>query len=284
MNRSTSSSRRSRGARGCAAARRLRQPRRHATAPASGNARHQWQAPLPGADPGAELRDWWQQFHDPLLTRPDRRRPNRQPSSPMRARIEQARAAPRGTGGAALGRPRSSRQRQRHARQLSTLASRWAPRWAPACRPPGRSDLFGGQPRRPRCRANPLDGARAQWHDARISVAAETPAYFAACLRGQLAQSELDAASRAETARLTELAAKPASPPASADLARPARRGNATLTQQRAACDLAVKALVALSALPEPSCFCTQLARVASLPQPAQLAVAQVPASAGATP
>ena len=53
--------------------------------------------------------------------------------------------------------------------------------------------------------------------------------------------------SYAETARLTELSAKAGfQAPASADLARAsAAQGNATLTQQRAACDLAVKSLVA---------------------------------------
>ena len=88
------------------------------------------------------------------------------------------------------------------------------------------------------------------------------------------------ATSRAETARLTELAAKAGfQAPASADLARAsAAQGNATLTQQRAQCDLIVKSLVALTGLDEPGLRTQLQGGRATLPKPAQLGVAQVPA------
>ncbi len=240
----------------------------------------QWQAPSPAGDPGASLRQWWQQFDDPLLTRLIDAAQAASPTlADARARVEQARAA-RVAGGAALGPTLSA----------NASASRGKPDvFTPVATSLGASlqagwelDLFGGARAGRDAAQARLEGAQAQWHDARISVAAETgSAYLAlrAC-EAQLAQTELDAASRAETARLTELSAKAGfQPPASADLARAsAAQGNATLTQQRAACDLAVKALVALTALPEPELRAELTARRASLPKPAQLAVTRVPA------
>ena len=281
MNRSTSSSRRRLAAlaaalllAGCASLDAAAPP------PATATAATQWQAPLPDSDPGAELRDWWQQFHDPLLTRLIDAAQTASPTlADARARIEQARAA-RVAGGAALtptlsANASATRGKLDLATPVGTsLGANLQAAWE--------IDLFAANRAGRDAAQARLDGARAAWHDARISVAAETAsAYLAlrAC-EAQLAQSELDAASRAETARLTELAAKAGfQSPASADLARAsAAQGNATLTQQRAACDLAVKALVALSALPEPELRTQLQAGRASLPQPAQLAVAQVPA------
>ena len=55
-----------------------------------------------------------------------------------------------------------------------------------------------------------LSGAEASWHDARVSVAAETANQYVelrAC-ESRLAQARFDADSRAETARLTDLSMK----------------------------------------------------------------------------
>lgn len=240
----------------------------------------QWQAALPVADPGAELRNWWQQFDDPLLTRLIDAAQAASPTlADARARIEQARAA-RVAGGAALG-PTLSANASATRGKLD-LATPVGTSLGASLQAAWELDLFGANRAGRDAAQARLDGAQAQWHDARLSVAAETgSAYLVlrAC-EAQLAQTELDAASRAETARLTELSAKAGfQSPASADLARAsAAQGNATLTQQRAACDLAIKSLVALTALPEPELREQLKARRASLPRPAQLAVAQVPA------
>ncbi len=248
--------------------------------PAASAVPAQWQAATPAGDPGGALRQWWQQFDDPLLTRLIDAAQAASPTlGDARARVEQARAA-RVAGGAALGPTLSANANATRGKlDLATpvgtsLGANLQAGWE--------IDLFGAARAGRDASQARLEGAQAQWHDARISVAAETgSAYLAlrAC-EAQLAQTELDAASRAETARLTELSAKAGfQPPASADLARAsAAQGNATLTQQRAACDLAVKALVALTALPEPTLRTELAARRASLPKPAQLAVAQVPA------
>lgn len=240
----------------------------------------QWQAPLPAADPAADLKRWWQQFNDPLLAQLIE---SAQAASPTiaaaRARIEQARAA-RVAGGAALGptldaSASASRGRFDLASPVGTSAGA-------GLQAAWEIDLFGGNRAGHDAAQARLDGAQALWHDARISVAAETASSYLAlrACEAQLAQTEFDAASRAETARLTELAAKAGfQAPASADLARAsAAQGNATLTQQRAACDLAVKSLVAMTALAEPELRTKLLAGRAALPQPAQIGVAQVPA------
>ena len=70
-----------------------------------------------------------------------------------------------------------------------------------------------------------------------------------------LAVARLDAASRADTARLTQLTADAGfQAPATAALARAsAAEGRARVAQQRALCDIDIKALVALSAIDEPA-------------------------------
>lgn len=251
-----------------------------ATPPAAAATAAQWQAALPAADLRAELRTWWQQFDDPLLPRLIDAAQAASPTlADARARIEQARAARVGAGAALGPTLNAGASAMRGKLDLATpvgtsLGASLQAGWE--------IDLFGGNRAGRDAAQARLEGSQAQWHEARISVAAETgSAYLGlrAC-EAQLAQSELDAASRAETARLTELAAKAGfQAPASAELARAsAAQGNATLTQQRAACDLAVKALVALTALPEPDLRPQLQARRASLPKPAQLGVATVPA------
>ncbi|MFT3663818.1 efflux transporter outer membrane subunit [Piscinibacter sp.] len=243
----------------------------------------QWQAALPaGADPAVALRDWWQQFDDPLLTQLIDAAQAASPTlADARARIEQASAARTGAG-AALGPTLNAGANATRGRL--DLATPVGTSLGASLQAGWEIDLFGANRASRDAAQARLEGSQAQWHDARISVAAETgSAYLAlrAC-EAQLAQRELDAASRAETARLTELAAKAGfEAPASAELARAsAAQGNATLTQQRASCELAVKALVALTALPEASLREQLAARRASLPRPAQLGVAAVPAQA----
>ena len=101
-----------------------------------------------------------------------------------------------------------------------------------------------------------LQGAQAGWHDARVAVAAETAATYNALrsCEALVVQTEADAASRAETARVTELAAKAGLyAPASAALARAsAAQGRSLLAGQQAQCEQLLKSLVALTALDEP--------------------------------
>jgi NodT family efflux transporter outer membrane factor (OMF) lipoprotein len=214
----------------------------------------QWQAPLPHNGSLTDLTQWWQQQGDPVLVELIEAAQTASPSlATAKSRIDQARAA-RTVAGAALlpaldATASASRGNTQPPQPLATtvqggLQASWE------------IDLFGANRATRDAAQARLEGAQAQWHDARVSVAAEVANQYVAyrtCER-QLAVTRADASSRAETARLADLAARAGfQAPASAALARAsAAEGKARQTQQQAQCDLDVKALVALTALAEP--------------------------------
>ncbi|CAN5199000.1 efflux transporter outer membrane subunit [soil metagenome] len=231
-----------------------------ATAPA------QWNAPLqaaasvtpqspqlPHAGAMSDLSRWWQQQGDPLLVELiDAAQAASATVAAAASRIAQARAA-----GVAAGAAMSPKL------DLATSAARTSTQpplplgttVQAALQASWEVDLFGGlRAARDAAQAR-LEGAQAGWHDARVSVAAETASqYFAlrACER-QAAILQAEATSRGETSRLSELSANAGFlAPATAALARAsAAEGSGRATQQRAQCELNLKALVMLTALPE---------------------------------
>jgi NodT family efflux transporter outer membrane factor (OMF) lipoprotein len=144
-------------------------------------------------------------------------------------------------------------------------------------------DLFGGGRAARDAAEARYQGAQAGWHDARVSIAAEVAnQYYALRTCERLVDiTASDAASRAATGRLTALAADAGfQAPATAALARATTaEGNSRLVQQRAACELDLKTLVALTAMPEPELRQRLQANTGSLPQDAQLQIASVPAA-----
>jgi len=264
---------------GCAA---LPAPSRDVPALAAPATPAQWQTPLPHDGSVTDLTRWWQQFDDPLLAELIT---NAQTASPTlasaRSRIEQARAT-RVASGAALGPTlnagaSASRGKQDLSVPVGTaLSANLQAGWE--------LDLFGANAAARDAAQARLDGAQANWHDARVSVAAEVASSYLAlrACEAQLAQTQLDSHSRSETARLTDLTAKAGfQSPSNAALARAsAAQGNANLAQQRASCELGVKGLVALTGLAEPALRERLATATARIPQPAQIAVAQVPAEA----
>ncbi|SFL70366.1 efflux transporter outer membrane subunit [Rugamonas rubra] len=214
----------------------------------------EWQAPLPHHGNVAELSDWWRRQDDALLVQLIDAAQQVSPTvATAAARIAQARAE-RVASGAALaptldGAASVGRSSQQSAIPLGTTSQA-------ALQASWEIDLFGaGRAARDAAQAR-LDGAGAGWHDARVSVAAEVANQYygqRACEQ-LLAVARQDAASRADTARLTELSAKAGfQSPASAALARAsAADGSSRATAQRASCELGVKALVALSGIAEP--------------------------------
>jgi multidrug efflux system outer membrane protein len=118
-------------------------------------------------------------------------------------------------------------------------------------------DLFGANRDATRAAEARLQGTTAQWHEARVSVAAETAnLYFSWRSCHQLLEVvRSDATSRGETARLAELSTQAGfTAPAVSALARAsAAEGRARITQQASQCDSSLKALVALTAVPEPA-------------------------------
>lgn len=242
----------------------------------------QWHAPLPHDGRVGALAQWWSQFDDPLLVRLIDAGQQASPTvAAAKARIEQARASRVASGAALLPSVDASAAASRGRFDLFTPLGTSA---SAALQAGWELDLFGANRAGAEAAQARLEGSQASWHDARVSVAAEIANTFVslrAC-EAQVAQTQLDASSRAETSRLTGLAAQAGfQPPAAAELARAsAAQGSATLTQQRAQCDLAVKALVALTALDEAALRRELAGATAKLPQPAQIAVSEVPAEA----
>ena len=149
-------------------------------------------------------------------------------------------------------------------------------------------DVFGKNAAKRDAAQERLMARQAQWHDARVVVAAEVASqyYRLRSCEKQLALTVQDARSRAETSRLTGLStAAGFNAPAALGLATAsAAEGVSRLNQQRAQCSVDVKALVALTAIDEPA-LAQKLAQSLrdapdGQPQQAIQAVASVPAQA----
>jgi NodT family efflux transporter outer membrane factor (OMF) lipoprotein len=243
----------------------------------------QWQAPLPHDGKVADLKRWWDQFDDPLLSElvaaGEAVNPN---LSSARSRIAQARATSVSSGAALLPKLDAAASRTRGQQDIRFPAGTSTSTGLNAS---WEIDLFGANSAASDAADLRFSGARAEWHVARVSVAAEvanTYIGYRAC-EAQLAQTEIDAASRKETARLTDINANVGfESPANAALTRAsAAQGNSLLVQQRAQCDLQIKALVALTAIDEPTLRQKLTsANVGHIPQPAQINVVEVPAAA----
>jgi outer membrane protein, multidrug efflux system len=212
----------------------------------------QWYAPLPHNGKLSDLSSWWQQFSDPLLVELIESAQAVSPTiASARSRVEQVRAVRVAAGAAlapALDAFASADRGNQPPLPLSTvtqagLQASWE------------IDLFGGNRAAADAAQARLAGAQAGWHDARVSVAAETASSYVGLrtCQLQLEIAENDAKSRAETARLADLSEKAGfTAPATAALARAsASEGAARARQQRAQCEIELKALVALTALPE---------------------------------
>lgn len=242
----------------------------------------QWQAPLPHGASVAELSNWWQRFDDPLLVRLIAAAQEASPTmANAKSRIEQASASRIGKGAALVPTVSASVGVSRGQQDLNqpVLTSSSA-----GLQMAWEIDVFGANRAAASAAQARLEGAQVLWHDARVTVAAEVANAYTALRACDAirAQFEIDAASRAETARLTALTVERGlQAPANAALARAsAAQGQVSLLQQRAACESQIKALVALTAIPEPELRTALGTSSARVPQAAAFAVDQVPAQA----
>lgn len=217
----------------------------------------QWHVPLPSSGAPTLMAEWWRHLDEPLLVELIDASQQVSPDiASAAARLADARAN-RTAAGAALvpnlnGNLQASRGNSLAASApgqavtpITTLQAGLQSSWE--------IDLFGGLRATRDASQAQLESADARLYGARVAVAADTALnYFdeRACQR-ELAVTINDAQSRADTARLTDLAAK-AGFQAPADAAR-ARAGASDaasrVTQQRAQCTLLRKALVALTGL-----------------------------------
>ncbi len=245
-----------------------------------------WQAPsaagvaaassgLPHQGRLEDLLAWWRQQGDPLLVELIAASQQLSPSiAAARTRLAQAQAARVGSGAdltpsveaaGSLTRSRSLLAPNIPAASISTARLGLQTSWE--------IDVFGGRRAELAAAEQRLLGAQADWHDARVSVAAEVAAQYD-LLRQCRRLEEIarrDSASRAETARLSELSSRAGfTAPAVAALARASAADAASRAlQQSAQCELDTKALVALTALDEPALR----QRLAGLPTAESLAL-----------
>lgn len=241
-----------------------------------------WQQPLPHEGEQVTLVSWWAQFKDPVLIElieQSQKQSNNMAQAALR--IAQSRALLITVDGAALPVLNATGGLSRGTYQLggpvivaTTAQAQLQSGWE--------IDLFGGLARGSEAARARLAAQVANWHEARISVAADTASLytnFRGCEQlDQLARA--DAKSRQQTARLTqELARTGFQSSANAALARAsAAEGQSRAVAQRAECEILIKALVALTAIPETE-LRTRLAKgTRVLPKPAAPVVARVPA------
>ncbi|MEO7399457.1 MAG: efflux transporter outer membrane subunit [Polaromonas sp.] len=255
----------------------------------------QWQAPLPTerttaalAHQGSvsQLSEWWARLDDPVLLELIMAAEAASPTlAAARSNIEQARASrvvagaallPTLTAATSLGRSQPAPVNRAVPPLASTAQAGLDASWE--------LDLFGKLAASRDAEQQRLEGSRAMWHAARVSVAAEVAnQYYSlrACEK-LLDVARADAASRGETARLSALSTRAGfQAPATDALARAsAADGRSNATAQRALCELDIKALVALSALPEPDLRRKLAPSAADNPRDLMLPVASVPAEA----
>ncbi|HEY9067405.1 MAG TPA: efflux transporter outer membrane subunit [Burkholderiaceae bacterium] len=253
-----------------------------------------WQAALPHGGNVGTMRDWWQQFDDPIVAQLIAIAEADSPSlvkawagiEKARATLTTARASglPSVDGSASL--TRSRQQALADAASTSTTRSAGLDAsWE--------IDLFAKARRNTEAAKARTRARVADWHDARVSLAAEVADTYVQYRGCELLADayELERASNAETEKATAAAVRAGfNAPSDAALARASlASATSTVLSQRAQCDLLVKSLVNLTGRDEValrSLLSTHGragdagSRGGRLPTPAGLEVQNVPANA----
>lgn len=242
-----------------------------------------WQAMQPHAADAAALTDWWRQWDEPLLAVLIDAVEANSPTLPLAwATIQQARAEQVAAGvaerpsldaGANLSRAEVAfigPVMSQTSRQAS-LMSNWE------------IDLFGGIARRQEAAAANYSASRNRWHEARVSLAAETAQalFQIRYLERRLALAAADLDSRRTSAQLTRKLAEAGlqSDEAASLTAAGAADAAAGLIGLRADYDRLIKALVALSGWSESDLRTQLAAHRGRFPPPAQFRIASLPAA-----
>lgn len=239
----------------------------------------QWQAPLPHQGNTRVLQQWWQAQADPSLLRLQEAAQGASPNLSLAlSAIAQARASsasaratllPQVGAGVSLSRGESQPDMGVTSTAAASLQASWE------------IDLVGANQLVKDGALAQLQSSQAQWHDARVALAAEVAhAYYGARACQPLAENARTISqSYDESVRLYgQLLAAGMVPAANLAMARSAAAdARSRWLEQSAQCDLGIKALVALSALPEAQV--RGLVRAGSAVQDAPaLALASLPA------
>ena len=241
-----------------------------------------WYAPLPHAGNSAELGLWWQQFDDPALSTLiiDAERDSPTLAQAL-ARIAQARASLTTREAANYPSVGASAQTTR-SKSVSSFFSGMQTASSLAVDAVLELDLFGATRRGREAAVARVQARAADWHDARVSLAAEVADNYMnlrAC-EALVTVYRQDLTSRRDSARLTQLKTDNGfSSRADAALTNASAAEAATrLTAQQAECDLSIKALVALTGQAEPALRSQLASRIGQLPRLPGSGVSSVPA------
>lgn len=209
----------------------------------------QWNAPLPHGGKLSDLREWWKAQNDPVLLALIE---DAQALSPTVAaalgRIETARSneataqaalLPGVTAGLSSGRSVSLPSTPAATSTAATLQSSWE------------IDVFGAARVARKALAGQTQGNQAQWHDARVSVAAEVAGtYFALahCWKARdLAAQDVLSRQRSRDISARSLQAGMLAPAAYVQVQAEVAQSQLRLIQHNSQCALHTKALVALT-------------------------------------
>lgn len=250
----------------------------------SASTSEQWQAPIPhGGDPAAMV-DWWGQFDDPALLKLIQAAEADSPSLDKAwANIASARANLVSAGSDAAPSVDASasvtRSRQQQLDQLLTQTSRsgeFDASWE--------LDLFGKIRRNVEAAQARLRARVDDWHDARVSLAAEVAdsyvQYRGCRLLADAYADELVSMQKTAEVTVASVAAGVTSA-ADGSLARASLASTqSSLQAQRVECDLLVKALVDLTGMQEPGVLELLGQGGNGLPKPAAFRIETVPANA----
>lgn len=237
----------------------------------------QWQAALPHAGDTQQLLAWWDRFNDPALTRllqaAEASNPSLQKASAniasARASVTTARASGQPTLSGSASASRNNTLGSAQTTSTGGLDASWE------------IDLFGSVRRAAESADATLQARQADWHDARVSLAAEVATDYVTYRACQLTlqANQADARSSQTTADVTRRSLQ-AGMTARADAAladASAASASATAIAQQAECDITVKALVALTGLAEPALRQQLDSQPAQLPTPTGFLVNSLP-------
>lgn len=238
-----------------------------------------WQAPVPHDGKPADLVDWWKQFDDPTIAELIEAAEHDSPTlAQALARIEQSRAGVTAARSALFPSVDGNASRTKSGNHPVTfeqtitrgsLDAGWE------------IDLFGGNRRGSEAAQARFEGSQAAWHDARISLASEVALEYVnlrSC-EARFADAVNDVASRRASAQLTrqKVGAGFAAPSDGSLAQASASEGATRMLALQVECGLSVKSLVALTGLAEPELRQKLAVREGRLPQPASLAVDELP-------
>ncbi|GAB3256625.1 efflux transporter outer membrane subunit [Chitinimonas naiadis] len=240
-----------------------------------------WQAAVPHGGRSADLLHWWQSFNDPvldsLLARAEADSPSLDSAwaniMSARASVASSKASGMPTLSSGAGVSRAGNLNSGQGSTATTSNAALDASWE--------IDLFGGLKRSDEAARARASASVSDWHDARVSLAAEVANEYVSYRACQLllASYQADAESRKVTGQLTgRSVAAGFTAQSDADLAD---AGTATaisnVLAQQAECELDIKSLVALTGMDEPELRNTLGKGTAQLPKPASLAVQSLP-------